>query len=105
MHINRVQNRYKYRDQGFDRNLQRNIVAHYYACISYIDYQIGRLLDDLEQRGILDETMIVFSSDHGELLGDYGCYGKRSMHDAAARVPMLARLPDAMQPVPVVMCQ
>ncbi len=91
--INRVQNRYKYRDQGIDRQLLRNIKAYYYATISFVDFQIGRILADLEKNGELDETLIVFASDHGEYLGDYNCFGKRGMHDAAARIPLLVRGP------------
>jgi len=91
--VNKHQNRYKYRDQGIDNNLLRNIRAYYYACISFIDFQIGRILESLEQTGQLDDTLIVYSSDHGELLGDYHCFGKRSMHDACSRVPMLLRYP------------
>ena len=92
-YINRRQNRYKYRDRGLDMNLIRVIRAHYYACISFIDFQIGRVLEALERTGQLDSTLILFASDHGEHLGDYGCFGKRSMHDTCARVPLLARLP------------
>ena len=92
-HINRTQNRYKWRDNGIDRNLQRVIKSYYYATISFVDHQIGRVLETLEEQGILDQTLILFASDHGEYLGDYGCYGKRSMHDASAKVPLLARLP------------
>ena len=92
-HINRFQNRYKYRDQGIDQNLLRCMKAHYYACISFIDYQVGRILGALEAAGQLDNTLILFTADHGELLGDYNCFGKRSMHDSCARVPLLARLP------------
>lgn len=91
--MNRVQNRYKYRDQGYDLNLLRQIKAYYYACISFVDFQVGRILDALERNGQLDNTIIAFSSDHGEYLGDYGCFGKRSMHDASARVPLLLRVP------------
>jgi arylsulfatase A-like enzyme len=91
--VNRHQNRYKYRDQGIDLNLVRLIKAYYYACISFVDYQVGRVLAALEERGQLDDTLILYTSDHGELLGDYNCFGKRSMHDPAARVPMLARQP------------
>ena len=91
--INKVQNRYKYRDQGIDPNLLRCMKAHYYACISFIDWQLGRMLASLEKTGQLDRTLIVFTSDHGEHLGDYNCFGKRSMHDSCARVPMLLRLP------------
>lgn len=91
--INRFQNRYKYRDRGFDLNLVRCIRAYYYACISFVDYQVGRLLSALVQAGELDRTLIVFTSDHGELLGDFGCFGKRSFHDACQRIPLITRLP------------
>ena len=92
-HINRVQNRYKWRDRGYDPNLLRAQRAFYHATISLIDFQVGKLLETLDRKGLTDNTLIVFSSDHGEYLGDYGCYGKRGMHDFSARVPMLARLP------------
>lgn len=92
-HLNRHQNRYKYRDAGLDDRLLQVMRGYYWACVSFIDYSVGRILDALEQRGELDHTLIVWSSDHGELLGDYNCFGKRSFLDAAARVPMLARYP------------
>lgn len=92
-YVNRAQNRYKYRDQGMDFNLVRLIKAYYYACISFIDYQVGRLMDALQQAGTLDSTLILFTADHGEYLGDYGCFGKRGMHDASVRVPLIASLP------------
>ncbi len=91
--VNHHQNRYKYRDRGLDLNFIRTATAYYYACISFVDFQIGRILSTLEDCDQLDNTLILFSSDHGELLGDYGCFGKRSMHDPSARVPLLARLP------------
>ncbi|MCH8292495.1 sulfatase-like hydrolase/transferase [Candidatus Poribacteria bacterium] len=91
---NRLQNRYKYRDQGSDMNLLRTMRAAYYAAISFIDYQLGRIFEALATEGILDDTLILFTSDHGELLGDYNSYGKRSFLDVAARVPLLARYPE-----------
>ncbi len=91
--INRHQNRYKYRDNGIDNNLMRNLKAYYYATISFVDFQIGRILDALEKTGELDNTLIIFTSDHGEFLGDNDCFGKRSMHDPASRVPMIVRGP------------
>jgi len=91
--INRFQNRYKYRDRGMDLNLIRCIRAYYHACISFLDSRIGQILETLEETGQLDNTLIVFSSDHGELLGDFGSFGKRSFHDAAARIPLIARWP------------
>ncbi|NLF15970.1 MAG: sulfatase-like hydrolase/transferase [Lentisphaerae bacterium] len=92
-YINRLQSRYKYRDQGTDRNLLRCLKAYYYASISFVDAQIGRILATLEATGQLDRTVILFTSDHGELLGDYNAFGKRSMHDACARIPMLLSWP------------
>ncbi|MFI4910138.1 MAG: sulfatase [Sedimentisphaeraceae bacterium JB056] len=95
--INKFQNRYKFRDRGFDLNLVRRIRAHYFACISYIDCQIGKILDYLEQTGQIDDTLIIFTSDHGEYLGDNRCFGKRSMHDQAARIPLIASLPKVFE--------
>jgi len=77
-----------------DVNLQRTQKAFYYAAISFIDYQIGRIMAALEQMGELDNTLILLSADHGEMLGDYNCVGKRTMLDSAARIPLLARFPD-----------
>jgi len=92
-YMNRVQNRYKYRDNGFDYNMLRCMKAFYYACISFIDYQVGRILQALEETDQLDNTLILYTSDHGEFLGDYGCFGKRSMLNSACNIPMLARFP------------
>lgn len=94
--INRVQNRGKYRDQGDSLHLLRLMKAYYYACISFVDCQIGRIRAALQARGLDERTLIVTTSDHGEFLGDLGCFGKRSMHDASARVPLVARLPGAL---------
>ena len=90
---NHVQNRYKYRDQGFDGNLVRLIRAQYCACVSFVDCHVGRILAALRETGELDNTLVLFTSDHGEMLGDYGSYGKRTILDPASRVPLLARYP------------
>lgn len=95
---NRLQNRYKYRDEGFDGNLVRLIRAAYYAAISFVDYNAGRILAALERSGDLEHTLVMFASDHGELLGDYDSYGKRSLLDPAARVPLLVRWPARFTP-------
>ncbi len=92
-HINRIQNRYKYRDAGIDDRLLQTMKAYYYATISFIDYNVGRIAQELEQSGELDHTLIVWTSDHGEFLGDYDCFGKRSFLKSAANVPLIARYP------------
>lgn len=89
----RNQNYFKRRNAGIDNNLITAMRAAYYACISFIDYNIGRILTELESQGELENTIIIFTSDHGELLGDYDCYGKRCFYDSAARVPLIVSCP------------
>jgi arylsulfatase A-like enzyme len=96
-YINRFQNRYKYRDRGIDLNLVRCMRAYYAACVSFIDFQVGRILRALERSGELDNTMVVFTADHGELLGDFGSFGKRSFHDASQKIPLIIRQPGRFQ--------
>ncbi len=96
---NRFQNRYKYRDSGIDRNLLRTMKAYYYAEISFIDFQIGRILQQLERDGLRENTLILLAADHGELMGDYGCFGKRCFLDSAARIPLVLSYPGGPQDV------
>ncbi len=91
---NRRQNRYKYRDQGWDDNFVRTMRAAYAACVSFVDYNAGRILEHLRATGEIDNTIVLWISDHGELLGDFGSFGKRSILDAAARVPLVIRWPE-----------
>ena len=91
---NRFQNRYKYRDKGYDEMLYRAMKAMYYACISFIDFNIGRMLAALGAD--IDNTLIVYTADHGEMLGDYGSVGKRCMLDPAVKVPLIVKPPAGM---------
>jgi arylsulfatase len=65
----------------------------YYSAITLVDTQIKRILDALEETGELDNTLILFCSDHGEMLGDLGTFQKFLPHDASARIPMILRYP------------
>ena len=67
--------------------------AHYYANVTMIDKQVGDLLDALEQRGVLDNTIIIFTSDHGDCLGDHGHSQKWNMYEATVRVPAIVSWP------------
>ncbi|MCY4061392.1 MAG: sulfatase-like hydrolase/transferase [Chloroflexi bacterium] len=91
---NHHQNRYKYRDKGFDEMLVRTMKAMYYACISFIDFNLGRILEALGPD--IENTLIVYTADHGEMLGDYGSFGKRTMLNPAARIPLIVREPGGM---------
>jgi arylsulfatase len=69
----------------------------YYAQMSHIDYQVGRLLYWLMRRGWLDNTYIIFSSDHGELLGDHHLFRKVSPLEGSAKVPLIVRPPRSVK--------
>jgi len=65
----------------------------YYAGLTAVDQNIGRVLQWLDQRGLTDDTAIVFSSDHGYFLGEWRLFDKRLMHEPSIRVPMMVRYP------------
>ncbi len=78
-----------------DGKTVRNSRCGYYACITHVDEQIGRIVETLEKQKKLDETLIVFTSDHGDMTGDHNLWRKSYAYEASARVPMIVRLPGA----------
>jgi arylsulfatase A-like enzyme len=69
--------------------------AMYYGMVSLMDKHLGRILEALRRRGIYDETLIIFTTDHGDYLGDYGLWGKGlPCYDAMQRLPFIVRHPD-----------
>ncbi|TVR57513.1 MAG: hypothetical protein EA426_12075 [Spirochaetaceae bacterium] len=66
---------------------------YYYAHQTFIDYQLGRLFGELKSRGLWDETAVMFHSDHGEHLGDYGLFGKTTFLRGSGDVPMVIKPP------------
>jgi arylsulfatase A-like enzyme len=75
-------------------------LAGYYAHISALDDMIGRVIANLEKNGQMEDTIIVFTSDHGDLLGSHGAYKKQQPYEESARVPMLYYLPESFE-IPV----
>ena len=69
---------------------------HYFAKITTVDEMLGKVLDALEERGWLDNSLLIFCSDHGELLGDHGLPYKWLMYDPVVHVPMCIRYPGAI---------
>ena len=67
----------------------RRARASYYAMIAQLDEYVGTLLDDLERSGALQNTIVVYTADHGEMLGDHGLWLKRVLLEGAARVPLM----------------
>lgn len=68
----------------------------YYGSVSFIDEQIGRIVKSLEERGMLENTLIVFTADHGDMLGDHNLWRKTYAYDGSAHIPMLMRWPKSM---------
>ena len=68
---------------------QLKIVQAYLACVSFMDSQVGRVLDALERNGLADDTIVVFWSDHGYHLGEKQITGKNTLWDRSARVPLI----------------
>lgn len=89
-----VQNGYKVNgiDNVSNEEIRRMREA-YYGAVTQLDKQIGEILDTLEETGLRDDTLIIFTSDHGEMLGDHYSFGKRSFYEASARVPMIVSWP------------
>ena len=79
---------------SIDENLSRELRHAYYACISYVDAQIGRLLAALDEHGAGDNTIIVVWGDHGWHLGEMGVWGKATNYEIATRVPLIVSTPD-----------
>ncbi len=71
----------------------RIIKQHYYALVSHVDHCVGRILSCLDETGLADDTLVVFTSDHGENLGDHGLIQKSHWYDSSTRVPFIVKPP------------
>ena len=87
------------RDEGLDpypRNefAIKKHIQEYYAIISHLDEQVGKIIDHLKKRDLIDNTYIIFTSDHGLAVGQHGLIGKQSLYDHSIRVPMIISGPN-----------
>jgi arylsulfatase A-like enzyme len=79
---------------GVDDDRRRQLLAYYYGNVTQIDHWVGRLLDELDDAGVYDETIVLFTSDHGDYLGDHNIYWKGYYPcDADCRVPLIIKAP------------
>lgn len=76
-----------------DERRQRKAVGGYYAAVSYMDAQVGKVLAALEKSGQADNTIVIFTSDHGYHLGEHDFWAKVSLRDESAKVPLIVRVP------------
>jgi arylsulfatase A-like enzyme len=71
----------------------RRYLQDYLACILSVDESVGRMLDTLDQSGLADDTIVIYTSDQGFYLGEHGWYDKRFMYEESLRMPLLLRYP------------
>ena len=74
--------------------LATHLLHGYFACVSYVDAQIGLMFDTLEELGIRDDTIIVVWGDHGWHLGEMGIWGKATNYEISTRVPLIFWTPE-----------
>ena len=80
-----------------DRAHLQKCIAHYYGLVSLIDEQIGRILEELESQDILEETIVIYSADHGDFAGEHGLIWKNlGFYECIHRVPFILRYPAAL---------
>lgn len=72
----------------------RNLIHGYYACVSYTDTQVGKVLAELERLGLRKNTIVILWGDHGYHLGEHGTWNKRTNWEIATRVPMIIAVPN-----------
>jgi iduronate 2-sulfatase len=78
---------------GVTPDLHKGLLEAYYASVSYMDAQVGRVLDALEELGLAENTIVVFTSDHGYLLGHHHKFQKQHLFEEATRVPFIVSVP------------
>jgi choline-sulfatase len=84
-------------DKGFDETKLRRALAAYFGLVSFADHNVGRLVDALAASGLADTTRVLYSSDHGDNLGTRGLWGKSTMYEESAGVPMILAGPGVPQ--------
>ena len=76
-----------------DRIQEKKAIAAYYASVSYMDAQVGKILTSLKDEGLEDNTIVIFTSDHGYHLGEHDFWMKVSLHEESVRVPLIIKMP------------
>ena len=74
-------------------SIARRAIQGYYAVISFLDAQVGRVLDALDSLGLRENTIVVFTSDHGYHMGEHGYYQKKTLFEDSDRIPMIVSYP------------
>lgn len=81
---------------GLSKDVSQEIIEAYKATVSFVDAQLGRVLDRLESSGLAENTLVVFFSDHGFHLGEHGHWQKQTLFEPSTRVPLIIRTPSSV---------
>ncbi len=77
----------------FNDDEKKKSIGAYYASTSYMDHQVGRVLQKLEDEGLEDNTIVIFTADHGYFLGEHDFWSKQYVHEESSRVPLIIKVP------------
>jgi choline-sulfatase len=81
-------------DEPFDAAMVRRAIAAYMGLVSFLDHNVGTILDALEETGLAANTRVVYTTDHGDNLGTRGLWGKSTMYEESAGIPLIMAGPD-----------
>jgi len=93
-HSKRLRHAYKMDEKEIDKEDIKKARRAYYGQISYVDSKVGRIMKALEDCSMKDNTIIIFTADHGDMLGERGLWYKMSFHEWSARVPFIVSAPE-----------
>ncbi len=93
-----VARRFSYGWQNLSREAVQVCRAYYGAMVTFQDAMIGRMLDDLDASGQADNTIVIYTADHGDLLGDFGRFFKTCFYDGSVKIPLIIRAPGVIPP-------
>ena len=83
--------------QGKSGDIGRKNVQDYFACVTGVDEQIGKILEKLEETGQAENTIVIFTADHGEMMGGHGLLQKVVWYEESFRIPFIVRWPEKMK--------
>jgi arylsulfatase A-like enzyme len=85
------------KDKGVDEDSLRKVLPKYYGMVRCIDDNVGRILNYLRRNELIDKTVVVFTSDHGDLCGEHGKYNKGNPYEGSAKIPFIVYYPEEIR--------